>query len=293
MGERTKDRVLPVAGLALPASLLEDRMELIEAEQRDVEIGDPAFTPIFDNEFDHLPIAANANLPWLLEDWRTITRRVNGLLSGYTGRIGIHGPFVGIPTFAVDRKIRDICRQRFNQALEFAAEIRATQMVVHSPWEFFGGPFVPHSTVQSSALVIDLAVDLLSEVLPNAREANCTIVFESIFDKRPGPLLDVVRRFDSPHVRFSIDFGHVYVNHLMGGPPPDQWIRDAGSLLVHTHLQDTDGAADRHWPVGRGAINWFAVFEALHELEEMPRLILEEADHRWSINWLRQEGFAR
>lgn len=59
---------------------------------------------------------------------------------------------------------------------------------------------------------------------------------------------------------------------------PDQWIREAASVLGHLHLQDVDGHLDRHWPPGMGNVNWHAVFEALSELEHLPRLLLELRD---------------
>jgi sugar phosphate isomerase/epimerase len=93
-------------------------------------------------------------------------------------------------------------------------------------------------------------------------------------------------------VQVSVDFGHVYLNQQAGGPPPDQWVRDAGDLLAHTHIQDNDGLDDRHWPAGRGNINWFAVFSALRELEVMPRLILEAGECEWVSDYFRTEGFA-
>jgi sugar phosphate isomerase/epimerase len=61
----------------------------------------------------------------------------------------------------------------------------------------------------------------------------------------------------------------------IGGPTPDQWVREAGELLEHVHLQDSDGHLDRHWMPGRGNINWYALFEALGSLPQCPRLILE------------------
>jgi sugar phosphate isomerase/epimerase len=56
-------------------------------------------------------------------------------------------------------------------------------------------------------------------------------------------------------------------------------VREAGALLGHMHLQDTDGHQDRHWAPGDGGINWYALFEAIGELESPPRMVLELRDH--------------
>jgi sugar phosphate isomerase/epimerase len=198
-----------------------------------------------------------------------------------------------MPLLTIDRQIRNVVRERLKQALAFAQELGATQMVLHSPWEFFGGPFMPHAQAREQDLVTMLVMDLMADVLPVAQEANCTLVFEGIQDKRPDPLLHLIRAFDSNYVRMSLDVGHAYVMHCYGGPPPDYWVLRAGEMLVHLHLQDGDGQVDRHWAPGKGSVNWYALFEALQALDEMPRLLLEVRDVREGAAWLAQEGYAR
>ena len=58
----------------------------------------------------------------------------------------------------------------------------------------------------------------------------------------------------------------------------DYFVHRAGDLLEHIHIQDADGYADRHWAVGRGTVNWHAVFTAIAKLESEPRLIMEIRD---------------
>ena len=56
------------------------------------------------------------------------------------------------------------------------------------------------------------------------------------------------------------------------------FIRDAGLLLDHVHLQDVDGHADRHSPPGEGEIEWPAVFRAIADSGSSPHLVLELRD---------------
>ena len=75
----------------------------------------------------------------------------------------------------------------------------------------------------------------------------------------------------------------------------DHYVRAAGAMLSHVHLQDSDGFADRHWQIGRGSIMWHSVFGALAELPDMPRLLLElreAADLLPSAKWLAEVGLA-
>ena len=80
-----------------------------------------------------------------------------------------------------------------------------------------------------------------------------------------------------------------------GAPPVDYFVRALGNLLAHVHLQDADGFADRHWGIGQGSVMWPAVFRALDDLEEMPRLMLELSDPQQvlpSARWLEECGLA-
>ncbi len=104
------------------------------------------------------------------------------------------------------------------------------------------------------------------------------------------------RFWGKPYVQLSLDTGHATIMQAIGAPAPDQWVREAGPLLAHLHLQDTDGALDRHWAPGDGTINWFALFEALGELAHQPRLLLELDDHRQiprGVAFLAGRGLAR
>jgi sugar phosphate isomerase/epimerase len=72
-------------------------------------------------------------------------------------------------------------------------------------------------------------------------------------------------------------------------------VREAGAALGHLHLQDVDGHLDHHWPPGMGNVNWSALFEALSELDHLPRLVLELKDASklpQAMNYLRALGVA-
>jgi sugar phosphate isomerase/epimerase len=273
------DTPLPVVGAALTVEALAEYRDWILADGRDLEIQDAIYPEVLDGE------------------WRQRARRARELLDGHTGRVGIHGPFIGLSLNGRDPQVRALTVGRLRRALEFAGEAGATQMVVHSPFQFFGAnPFVPHTP--GFRLEEDLAYvrATLEEVLPAAEDAGCALVIENIQDANPAPLRALVESFASEWVRRSLDTGHAFITHRLGGPPPDEWVREAGALLAHLHLQDTDGNVDRHWAPGDGAINWFALFEALGELAHRPRLILELRQPRAgprAAAWLAERGLAR
>ncbi len=269
---------LPLVGAAMPASKLAEYRDWLIADQRDLEIQDPAWPNIFDG------------------DWQPIAHNVKAQLDGYSGRMGVHGPFWGIPLAAMDSKVRAAVQERLMQALDFCAEIGGSHMVIHSPFDFLGTPFAPLADNGVFSL-LSVIQDTLGPAVEQASKIGCTLVIETIYDRDPLVWLELVESFSSDHVRASVDVGHVFINHQLGAPPPDYWIRYAGSLLGHVHLQDSDGYADRHWVPGDGLINFKAIFAALGKIEARPRLIIEVVDSGNSIaqaaQWFAANGLAR
>ena len=268
----------PTLGAALPARLLAVYREWLIADQRDLEIQDAVLPSVLDN------------------NWQPLVRQIRDQLDGYSGRLGIHGPFLSLDMLGYDPKIRAVVVERYRQALHLAAELNASHMVIHSPFIFFGSPFLPHSPSAGQQEQIAQIQATLEEIVPLAEQARCALMIENIQDTNPGPLMAVVRSFNSDYVRMSLDTGHAFITHRIGGPPPDQWVREAGALLGHLHLQDSDGHLDRHWLPGDGSLNWFALFEALGGLEQQPRLILEVRNQEEllrGVDYLKGRGLAR
>ena len=56
-------------------------------------------------------------------------------LDGWSGRLGIHGPFSGFELDVKDRGIRDVVQERLSQALDVCEKLEARQMVLHSPYD--------------------------------------------------------------------------------------------------------------------------------------------------------------
>ena len=247
---------LPYVGVALKSEALADHLNWIMATQRDLEIQDPTIADFFEG------------------DWRTQATHIRQQLAGYSGRLGIHGPFAGIDIACRDRDIQAVVQRRLIQALDFAEVIGATHMVVHSPFVSFGSA---HSAIQPKTLdqSIHVAQHTMHPVLQRAHACGCTIVIETILDQNPVHLRAFVTAFASPLVRHSIDVGHVRITHGRGGASITEWIRQNGDLLAHVHLQDNDGSFDAHWAPGYGDINFSAVFAALANHADNPRILLE------------------
>lgn len=252
----------PTIGAAMPSAYLDDHLDWLLSDQRDLEIQDFARHTTLDDEAER----------------RTRIDTIKSRLNGYSGRMGLHGPFWNLPLAAFDPKIRAIVVDRHREVLDVCAELGASHMVVHSPLEFLGAPDSLTRPQMANRDLFEVIHETMDAIVRHAESINCMLVIENTFDKHPTLLTALVESFKSACVRQSLDVGHAYINYCEGAPPPDYWVRTAGALLEHLHLQDTDGYTDRHWSVGEGRLEWEALFMALGELEHQPRLLLELRD---------------
>lgn len=271
---------LPLLGVALSTKGLATLQDFVLSENRDLELQD----------------FCDADL--LNGDWQVIARHARDLLTGYRGRLGIHGPFMGLNIANPDPDLRAVIAAKYLRGLEVCEFLGATQMVIHSPyttWDFNNlDNFAGRAAYDR---VVDDCHRTLAEVVRRAENIGVTLVIENIEDKDPDIRRILADSFNSPAVAVSVDTGHAHYAHgSTGAPPVDFFIRRAGEQLQHVHLQDADGHADRHWRIGEGNIAWPAVFRALAELSSSPRLILELRDKAGilpSVAWLRERGLAR
>lgn len=199
-------------------------------------------------------------------------------LHGWQGRLGIHGPFAGFELDVKDRDIRAVVQSRLDQALDVCGALEARQMVLHSPYTHWNHSNLDNSQ-HSRQSMVSAILETLKPALARARALGVEMVLENIQDIDPAARGEVVAQADSPALRLSVDTGHAHWAHVVcGAAPADRFITAAGEKLGHVHLQDSDGYADRHWPLGCGNIPWYGVFEALKNIKSQPHLIVEIKD---------------
>lgn len=269
---------IPVVGAALPTSALPTYRDWLLEKQRDLEL-----------QSMHSATVLNG-------DWQSEVSEAKKHLDGYSGRLGIHGPFWGFSIQSPDPDVQAIVTKRMMQGLDVCEALNASQMVIHSPvttWDYnnFGN--------QQGALqrVIETVHSCLKDVVKRAENQGVELVMENIEDIDPNDRLLIVSSFDSDAIQLSLDTGHAHYAHVSNGAPPvDYFVSAAGNALRHVHLQDADGYADRHWALGEGTVNWFAVFRAIGRLESKPRLVFELRDPSGipsSIAHLESAGLAQ
>ncbi|MEM8730724.1 MAG: sugar phosphate isomerase/epimerase family protein [Pseudomonadota bacterium] len=271
--------MLPLkVGAALRVSALETYREWLIDSQRDLELQDFIFHDVLEGDSSGLVAEAKR------------------LLDGHTGRLGIHGPFWGFTLHSRDPDVRKLVAKRMDQALEICIALDGTHMVIHSPYSTWDHNNLDN-TPGSRETVIGLVHDTLRAAVAKAEAHGIVLVIENIEDVDPTERLRLAQSFDSDAVRLSIDTGHAHYAHSStGAPPVDYFVRSAGAMLSHVHLQDADGHADRHWAIGEGTILWPPVFRALADAAPEARLVLELRDPAGipaSMAYLEGLGLAR
>ncbi len=262
----------------MPISALRQHLDWLAADRRDLELQD--FTD-----------AALLN-----GDWRARVAEAKALLGAYSGRLGIHGPFWGFTIDSRDVDVQALVARRMDQALDAAAELGADQIVIHSPYTTWD-----HNNLDMGLggreSMLDCAHACIGAAVKRAESLGIVFVLENIEDRDPMDRLRLAQSFSSPAVKLSIDTGHAHYAHVStGAPPVDYFVRLAGEMLAHVHVQDADGYADRHWAPGMGTVNWRAVFAALRGIGADPRLNLElreKADIVPGAKTLEGMGLAR
>ncbi|SIO33618.1 Sugar phosphate isomerase/epimerase [Rhodovulum sp. ES.010] len=269
----------PVIGAALGVPDLPDFRDWLFEKDRDLELQGFA-------EPDLL----------IAGDWTPLVDKARRALDGFRGRLGIHGPFIGVGLVNPDPEIRALATRRMMAGLEVCCALGATQMVVHSPyttWDARNLDLFAHARERRMAAV----EETMHEVVVRAADLGVMLVLENVEDVDPADRRRLADRLGAGTVKVSLDTGHAQYAHVStGARPVDYFVRDAGAALAHVHLQDADGYADRHWPVGQGSIPWHAVFAELAATGAQPRLILELRDKagiRPSVDWLAERGLGQ
>ncbi len=253
-------------GAALKIDAVAAHRDWLFGDERDLEIQDFTFAEVY------------------REGWQATVDRAKAAIDGFEGRLGVHGPFIGLDIACADPDTAEVIGKRYTEAVEAAAALGATQMVIHSPFnnwhEYNRFNFIQPGF---SSVVEKVAADVTNVMGPALKlgeEHGVQMVLENIQDITPQIRREMVEIIDSPALALSIDTGHAQIaQRASDAPPVDVYVRDAGNMLKHVHLQDTDGYADRHWAPGEGHIEWIEVFRALSTLESAPHLVLELKRH--------------
>ncbi len=177
----------------------------------------------------------------------------------------IHGPFMDLAPVAVDKKIREVTRQRLLDTLEIAAMLSPAVLVLHP-----GYNDLQHGDNKDNWLKNSIAT--WNIMVKKAEEYRLNIAIENIFDKNPLLLAKLLKEIDSPFLGHCFDVGHY---NVFADYPLCDWFNIMGQYIKELHLHDNNGKRDEHLALGDGAVDIPAVFAQLKKHKITPALTIE------------------
>ncbi|AOY75620.1 sugar phosphate isomerase/epimerase family protein [Clostridium formicaceticum] len=196
-----------------------------------------------------MPSNLDENRNEIVEEYRAILKNYKGLLT-------IHGPYIDLHPTSFDPLVRDLCAQRYRQALQAAAALNAKFMVVHSDYEsaaYYEG-YEDYFLKQS--------ILFWKNIISEFEALRVTVVIENIHNKTADLIKSVINTVNSPYLAACLDTGHA---HALGKSLLTPWVASYGQHLQYIHLHDNHGEKDQHLSLGEGSIDFEEFFIKLKE----------------------------
>ncbi len=179
--------------------------------------------------------------------------------------LSIHGPFMDLSPGAVDPKVAAVSLERYLQVVSFAEILKAEAVVFHSgyeKWKYAG----------EIGLWLDRSLSTWRAVMRRAGDAGVRVAVENIVDERPDHLRLLAGEVNHPLFGLCLDAGH---REIFSGLKIEDWVDGMHPFIFELHLHDNMGVSDDHMPMGRGRIDFPALFGRLKGLSVNPVYTLE------------------
>ena len=187
--------------------------------------------------------------------------------------VSIHGPFMDLSPGGVDRRIKEVTRDRFLKTIELARFFSPKMIVFHpgyESWKFDG----------NVKLWLESSLQTWRPLVKEAEERGLTLAIENVFEESPEPIRSLLEKIRSPHFQFCFDTGHhnVFSKSLL-----PVWMEVLGGFLSEVHLHDNHSERDEHLPVGEGGFDFEQFFSLLSQYKLNPLYTIEphEEAHLW------------
>lgn len=198
--------------------------------------------------------------------WKTNLAKV---MKDRTGALSIHGQFVDIDLAAADlneQEIYDYYRWGFDMYNKYHAE----HFVIHPD-----GKLCAPATAEQIAEMRKRSICRIGRLSEIAKEQGVSLLVENIRSKGYGMVFDSEAFIDLfrqlPDVNCLIDTGHMNLS----GWDFTHVISSLSDRILSYHINDNDGIADSHQPVGNGNINWESFFATYQQYTPNAEMVLE------------------
>ena len=198
-------------------------------------------------------------------------QRLSETLRQHQLEITFHAPFMDLSPGGVDRRVKEVTRDRFSKVIELAPFFKPKSIVFHpgyEKWKFDG----------NVKMWLDSSLQTWGPLIDVAEKQGQILAIENVFEETPDTLLLLLNSFESPYFRFCFDTGH---HNVFSKLPLSVWLDALGKYLAEVHLHDNHGDSDEHLPVGEGTFDFNQFFALLSEQRLSPVYTIEphEEEH--------------
>jgi len=213
------------------------------------------------------------------QNWKDRLSMHKSTCDKFNGPVAIHGPFIGIEFAHDDHLIRDAVQRRLDMTFEAAIELKAGRVILHSGYRHEYDLFKLRNRWR------ERQVEFWKQEIRRWAESGITIAIENNAETMPDLLVSLADGVDHTSLGLCFDIGH---QHVFSDLDASEWVRRMGKRLIHVHLHDNDGTADRHLPMGEGTIDFESFFETIREYPDVTLSVEVEADMPVKMDNLRK-----
>lgn len=195
------------------------------------------------------------------------------------GSFWFHAPFAELSPASIDPKVREVTAFRYRQAMEMAASLGISRVVIH-------GGFIP--LVYFPEWFVEQSVRFWVEFLKEIPE-DVTIALENVMEPGPEMLVEIVRQVQDQRLGLCLDVGHA--NSRVSKTPVLDWVAPMAPYLRHVHLHNNKGDVDLHQCLGMGTVPMEAVLDRILVSCPLATFTIENPCCAPSVAWLRTHGY--
>ena len=178
------------------------------------------------------------------------------------------GPFIDLNPGTAESLIREATFKRFQQALRFAASVRAREIIYLSSYiPIINLSFYDRSWIENSTRFWQSYMDTVPY--------DTVICLANTFEYHPDNLVAVVKAVARTNFRLAFDLGHFLVYAREG---LSTWLERIAPLCRTVYVHSNDGQIDTHEAPGKGRLSRPEVRQVIGKLSSETRFILKMND---------------
>jgi sugar phosphate isomerase/epimerase len=199
-------------------------------------------------------------------DWKSLAAQYRVMLRDVPGMLAMHGPFMDMASGSPDKRINQVCIERYEHAIRIAAELNVEMVIFHANF------IAAIHTDEYRLSWHSRNIAFWSPMADYARQHGLTIAVENMWEYDPSIIGNVVKEIAHPNLKICLDVGHA---HLYGEVPFETWLDELEPILVHTHMNNNNGVIDVHHAFSDGVMNYDKILPQIRGLRMPPSITLE------------------